>query len=317
METKLIQEYNYNQVHLIPRKCVVGSRKECNIKVQFGKWIFNTPVIAANMKSVVDEDTCVFFAKRNWFYIMHRFHTNNLRFIKKMNKRELVSSISVGVNIDSYNELKKIKSENLVPDYITIDIAHGWSHKTECMIKYIKDNFKDTFVIAGNVCTADAVEDLDSWGADAIKVGIAGGKVCITKNKTGFFRPMASALMDCTESTDKPIIADGGVSENGDIAVAISLGATMVMCGSLFAGYDQSAGDIIEINGKQYKEYYGSASAKNKGESVHVEGRKILIDYKGDMTKFLYEIEEDLKSSCSYAGGKNLDGLLNVDKIIY
>ena len=310
------EEYGYDKIHLIPKRCIVDSRDECDISIKLGKHTFDTPVIPANMKSVVNEETCIFFAKHNWFYIMHRFRVNNVKFIKRMKKRKLISSISVGVNEDSYDDLKRIKNEKIFPDYITIDIAHGWAPKTEKMIKFIKDNFDDTFVIAGNVCTPCAVHELDVWGADSIKVGIAGGKVCITKNKTGFFRPMGSTLIDCINATNKPIIADGGVSEHGHIAIAISLGATMVMCGGLFAGYDQSAGDIIEINGKQYKEYYGSASAKNKGKYVHVEGKKILVDYKGDMSKLLYEIKEDLKSSCSYSGGKELNSLLSVEKIL-
>ena len=317
MMNDLTREYNYDQIHLIARKCIVGSRgKECDVSVKFGNYRFNHPAIAANMKSVVNEDTCIFLAKHNWFYIMHRFKVDSLHFTKKMKKKGLISSISVGVNDDSYNMLKRFKIENLQPDYITIDIAHGWAPKSERMIKYIKDNFENTFVIAGNVCTQNAVVELDQWGADSIKVGIAGGRVCITRNKTGFHRPMASTVMDCVQGTDKPIIADGGVSEHGHIAKAIALGATMVMCGSLFAGYDQSAGDKIEINDKQYKEYYGSASAKNKGARIHVEGKKILIDYKGDMELLLEELEEDLQSAVSYAGGRNLDALFSTKKVI-
>jgi GMP reductase len=309
----ITKEYSYDQIHLIPRKCIVNSRgSECHIRLKFGPCVFNHPAIAANMKSVVNEDTCIFLAKHHWFYIMHRFKIDNVKFIKKMKKLNLFTSISVGVNRDSYIELQKLKALKLYPDFCTIDIAHGWAPKAEKMIKYIKDNFPKTFVIAGNVCTQDAVTELDHWGADSIKVGIAGGKVCITKNKTGFHRPMASTVMDCVQGTNKPIIADGGVSEHGDIAKAIACGAWMVMCGSLFAGYDQSAGEVIDINDKLFKEYYGSASAKNKGARVHVEGKKILIDYKGDMELLLTELEEDLKSSVSYAGGKSINALHDV-----
>lgn len=310
------KEYNYEQIYLLPNKCIVNSRNECDITVTLGAKTFNSPIIAANMKSVINEKTCRFFAKQNWFYIMHRFGTDNIKFIRKMKKDNLISSISVGVNGDSYNELKQMKNENILPEFITIDIAHGWAPKMEAMIKYIKDNFPDTFVIAGNVCTSAAVKELDAWGADAIKVGIAGGKVCITKNKTGFHRPMATTILECAKATKKDIIADGGVYEHGHVAIALSLGAKMVMCGNIFAGFDQSAGNIIEINNKLYKEYYGSASENNKGNYVHIEGRKILIEYKGDMMRFINELQDDLKSSCSYAGGRDLSALLNTSKII-
>jgi GMP reductase len=177
------------------------------------------------------------------------------------------------------------------------------------MANYIKEKFPETFLIVGNVATSEAVEEIESWGADAIKVGIAGGSVCITKNKTGVHRPMVSTVLDCSNVAKVPIVADGGIIEHGDIAKALACGATMVMAGSLFAGYDQSAGNIIEIDDRMYKEYYGSASKYNKNEYKNVEGKKILIQYKGDMSKLLIELKEDLQSSISYVGGTKVEHL--------
>ncbi|WP_199155655.1 IMP dehydrogenase, partial [Chromobacterium sp. ASV23] len=173
----------------------------------------------------------------------------------------------------------------------------------------------NTFLIGGNVATAEAARDLESWGCDAIKAGIAGGRVCITKNKTGFHRPMVSTVRDCVSAVTVPVIADGGIVEHGDIAKALVCGATMIMAGSLFAGYDESAGDIVEIGGKHYKEYFGSASQFNKGAYVNVEGKKILVEYKGSMGKLLRELQEDLQSSVSYAGGDCLSALREVEMI--
>jgi GMP reductase len=129
-------------------------------------------------------------------------------------------------------------------------------------------HFPGSFLIGGNIATADAARDLESWGCDAIKAGIAGGRVCITKNKTGFHRPMISTVRDCVSAVSVPVIADGGIVEHGDMAKALACGASMIMAGSLFAGYDESAGEIVEINGKHYKEYFGSASQFNKGASM-------------------------------------------------
>jgi GMP reductase len=270
---------------------------------------FEMPVYPANMKSVVNRSTCMFFAKNNWFYTMHRFDIDVMEFIYAMNAEGLFTSISVGVNQDSYDELNKIYQEPLTVDYITIDVANAWSDKTKNMAKFIKKHFPETFLIIGNVATSEAIDDLEEWGADAIKVGIAGGSVCITKNKTGVSRPMASTVSDCSSVAKVPIIADGGIVEHGDVAKAIACGATMVMAGSLFAGYDQSAGNIIEIDDRMYKEYYGSASKYNKNEYKNVEGKKVLIQYKGDMSKLLIELKEDLQSSISYIGGKKVDHL--------
>ena len=234
-----------------------------------------------------------------------------------------IASISIGVNEDSINELKAIKSAKLMPEFITLDIANAWSPKAESMIKFIKDNFA-SFLIVGNIASADGVREIHQWGADAIKAGIAGGKVCITKNKTGFHRPMASTILDCASYTlenNLPLIADGGIREHGDIAKAFACGATMVMAGSLFAGYEESAGNIIEITldgvslPRMYKEYYGSASQYNKGEVKNVEGKKILIDYHGSMERLLLELKEDLQSAISYAGGTKLSDLLKAKLI--
>jgi len=307
---------NYHNVYLVPRKTIVSSRKECDTSVKFGPKTFISPVYPSNMKSVVNEETCKFLAKRNWFYSMHRFEVDNLSFMNKMMEENLFTSISVGVKEESYKSLKEIYEEKLIPDYITLDVANAWSLQAEKMTKWIKDHFPNTFLIVGNIATPDAIQDIVSWGADASKCGISGGRVCITKNKTGFTFPMVSSIVNCCKEASIPIVADGGIVEHGDIAKAISLGAEMVMAGSLFAGYDESAGSIIEIEDNLYKEYFGSASKFNKNEKEHIEGKKILIKYRGSMDKLLQELLEDLRSSISYAGGDKLFYLRNVEKII-
>lgn len=303
------RQLNYSDVFLKPHKCIVDSRKDCDTSVTLGNRTFDMPVYPANMKSVVNIDTCKFFAKNNWFYTMHRFDINVLDFIEEMQKENLFTSISIGINKDSYELLNQIYQAPYTVDYITIDVANAWSEKTYQMIRYIKNKLPESFLIVGNVATPGAIIELERWGADACKIGIACGAACITKLKTGVMRPMISTIQDCSSAALKPIIADGGITEHGDIAKAIAFGAHMVMAGSLFAGYDQSAGNIIEINDRIYKEYYGSASQYNKGKYKNVEGKKILIQYKGDMSKLLIELKEDLQSSISYVGGDKLNDL--------
>lgn len=268
--------------------------------------------MAANMKSLVDEDTCKFFAKQNIFYIMHRFNVDAKQFCTKMQEENLFTSISIGIKDMDLDILKQLNEAKIQPDYITIDVAYAWSIATERVLKTIKDNFQ-SFVIVGNVGGIAGLDELTRWGANAFKIGIGGGKSCITKNKTGFYTPMASLIEVCKNATHLPIIADGAIREHGDIAKAIALGAHMVMIGSMFAGYEQSAGQIIEINGKLYKEYYGNASEFTKGAKKHVEGKKILEQFKGDMSPLLIELKEDLQSAISYAGGKDLSALKNVE----
>ncbi len=204
----------------------------------------------------------------------------------------------------------------LAPDYITIDIAHGHANTVQHMIAHIKAKLPTAFVIAGNVATPEAVIDLENWGADATKVGVGPGKVCITKMKTGFGTGgwLLSALKWCARVATKPIIADGGIREHGDIAKSIRFGATMVMIGSLLAGLVESPGQTVEVDGKLFKEYYGSASDFNKGEYKHVEGKRILEPVKGTLEATLREMEEDLQSAISYAGGRKL---MDIRKVNY
>ncbi|POZ63451.1 GMP reductase [Chromobacterium alticapitis] len=308
-------ELNYGDVYLVPKKTMVDSRKECDTSVQFGPRRFVMPVYPSNMKSVVSAETCEYFARQGWFYTMHRFNVDAVEFTRDMQAKGLFASISVGVNEDTIEQLDALKAAGLEPEYMTLDVANAWCVKAERMIKHIKKHFPKTFLIGGNVATAEAARDLEAWGCDAIKAGIAGGRVCITKNKTGFHRPMISTVRDCVGAVKIPVIADGGIVEHGDIAKALVCGAKMVMAGSLFAGYDESAGDIVEISGKHYKEYFGSASQFNKGAYVNVEGKKILVEYKGSIPKLLRELQEDLQSSVSYAGGSTLSALREVEMI--
>jgi GMP reductase len=273
------------------------------------------PLYAANMKSVVDAETCEYFARRNWFYTMHRFDVDAVAFVRDMQAKGLFASISVGVNGDTLQQLAALKAAGLRPEYITLDVANGWCVKAERMIRFIKREFPNSFLIGGNIATAEAARELQEWGCDAIKAGIAGGRVCITKNKTGFHRPMVATVRDCAAAVSVPLIADGGIVEHGDVAKALACGASMVMAGSLFAGYDESAGEIVEIDGKHYKEYFGSASQFNKGEYKNVEGKKILVEYKGSIARLLHELQEDLQSSVSYAGGRELSALRTVQMI--
>ncbi|MFL6557665.1 MAG: GMP reductase, partial [Bacillus sp. (in: firmicutes)] len=200
----------------------------------------------------------------------------------------------------------------------TIDIAHGHSNAVIEMIKHIKKQLPNSFVIAGNVGTPEAVRELEHAGADATKVGIGPGKVCITKIKTGFGTGgwQLAALRWCAKAASKPIIADGGIRTHGDIAKSVRFGASMVMIGSLFAGHEESPGETIEKDGKYFKEYFGSASEFQKGERKNVEGKKMHVEHKGHLIDTLIEMEQDLQSSISYAGGKKLKDIRTVDYVI-
>ncbi|KGP91164.1 guanosine 5'-monophosphate oxidoreductase [Pontibacillus chungwhensis BH030062] len=311
--------FDYEDVQLIPAKCVVNSRSECDTKVTLGNHTFQLPVVPANMQTIIDETIATFLAEKGYFYVMHRFEPETRRtFIQDMKTRGLISSISVGVKEEEYGFIEELAAEGLVPDYITIDIAHGHSNAVIQMIQHIKNYLPSTFVIAGNVGTPEAVRELENAGADATKVGIGPGKVCITKIKTGFGTGgwQLAALRWCAKAASKPIIADGGIRTHGDIAKSVRFGATMVMIGSLFAGHEESPGETVERDGKLYKEYFGSASEFQKGEKKNVEGKKMFVEHKGSLEDTLVEMQQDLQSAISYAGGTDLDAIKHVDYVV-
>jgi GMP reductase len=311
--------FDYEDIQLIPAKCVVSSRSQCDTSITLGKRSFRLPVVPANMQTIIDEKIAIYLAENNYFYIMHRFEPHKrLNFVKDMHDRGLFASISVGVKQDEYSFIEQLAEHKLCPEYITIDIAHGHSNGVIEMIKHIKKNLPKSFVIAGNVGTPEAVRELEHAGADATKVGIGPGKVCITKIKTGFGTGgwQLAALRWCAKAATKPIIADGGIRTHGDIAKSVRFGATMVMIGSLFAGHEESPGVTVERDGKLYKEYFGSASEFQKGERKNVEGKKMFVEYKGSLKDTLIEMEQDLQSSISYAGGTKLDAIRTVDYVI-
>jgi GMP reductase len=235
-----------------------------------------------------------------------------------MRDKGLIVSLSSGVKPPDYAVIDRLAGEGVGADYITIDIAHGHADSVQKTIEHIKKKLPSTFVIAGNVATPEAVIDLENWGADASKVGVGPGKVCITKLKTGFGTGgwQLSALKWCARVATKPIIADGGIRDHGDIAKSIRFGASMVMIGSLFAGHEESPGKTVEVDGKLFKEYYGSASDFNKGEYKHVEGKRILEPIKGKLSDTLREMREDVQSSISYAGGTKLADIRKVNYVI-
>lgn len=311
--------FDYEDIQLIPAKCIVNSRSECDTSIILGKHKFELPVVPANMQTIIDEKTAVHLAENGYFYIMHRFAPEKrMDFIKDMQGRGLIASISVGVKDDEYGFVEQLASDQLTPDYITIDIAHGHSNAVINMIQHIKKHLPESFVIAGNVGTPEAVRELENAGADATKVGIGPGKVCITKIKTGFGTGgwQLAAVRWCARAATKPIIADGGIRTHGDIAKSVRFGASMVMIGSLFAGHEESPGQTIEKDGIIYKEYFGSASEFQKGEKKNVEGKKLYVEYKGKLQDTLTEMQQDLQSSISYAGGTTLEAIRKVDYVV-
>jgi GMP reductase len=318
---KMKQVFDFNDITLLPQFSYVESRSECTTKTKFGKHTFKSPVVPANMESIIDVSLAIKLSEEGYFYILHRFDIDEVSFVKTMKDMGLISSISVGVNDDSYRLIDELVSKNLDPDFITVDIAHGHSIKMKKMVHYIKNKMTNTFLIGGNVCTPEAVNDLTEWGCDAIKCGIGGGSACTTYHSTGFGNRgwQASMIEQCSRVSKVPIIADGSIKENCDIVKSLVLGASMVMVGGMFAGYKESPGKLIQVDNIWYKTFWGSASSEQSGKENRIEGIKMRILYKNEsILNKLKDVEESLQSAISYGGGNpsNIECLSTVKYVI-
>lgn len=208
-------------------------------------------------------------------------------------------------------------------DALVMDSAHGHSKGIIDTLKALKDKF-DVDVVVGNVANPQSIEDLAKAGADGIKVGIGPGSICTTRIVAGVGVPQITAINDCAIEAKKyniPIIADGGIKYSGDVAKALGVGASSVMIGSLLAGCDESPGDLITFQGRQYKSYrgMGSIGAMTKGsadryfqegtasEKLVPEGIEGRVPYAGSLKSVIFQLIGGLRSSMGYCGSKNID----------
>ena len=325
---------NYKDIHLIPNYSRLKSRSQADTFVDWGRFTFKLPIVPANMASCISFEKATWLAQNGYFYIMHRFYEYDeiLNWMRRMNKcKDLLPfiSISIGIKERDVKLLETIIDERLRLDFVTVDVAHGDHEEAIDMLKYLRDLkrllYPELFIIGGNIATTDAYLRMIPY-CDAVKVGIACGASCITYNKTGFASPMFSTVQAIAEErreigigdydiVPNPlpfIIADGGISSNGDIAKALVAGADMVMAGSMFARCIDSPA-MVDPTDPTKKLYFGSASSMN-GNKKNIEGRTLSMPMNG-MTyeQKLKEVHQDLASAISYAGGNDLDAFRDVE----
>ena len=232
----------------------------------------------------------------------------------------LLAGAAVGVAKDTLDRVEALK--NAGADVVVVDTAHGHSIFVINMVKEIRAAFPDLQIIAGNVATEEATEELIKAGADAIKVGIGPGSICTTRVIAGIGVPQITAIVDSARAAVKyniPIIADGGIKYSGDIAKAIAAGADVVMLGNLFAGTDESPGETVILQGRSYKIYrgMGSMGAMVQGSSDRYfqedaqklvpEGIEGRVPYKGAASETIFQLIGGLRAGMGYCGVRNLE----------
>ena len=232
--------------------------------------------------------------------------------------------VGAAVSVHDYERIEALIAADA--DILVVDTAHGHSQNVIDTVKKIKADYKID-VIAGNIATAEAAEDLIAAGANAVKIGIGPGAICTTRIISGVGVPQVSAIMNCVEVAQKhniPVIADGGIRQSGDIAKAIAAGASSVMIGSLFAGLKESPGQLVIYKGRQFKEYRGmgslgamvKGSAERYGQSSSTEASKLVpegvegrVPYRGTLGDFVYQLVGGLRAGMGYCGARNIEEL--------
>jgi IMP dehydrogenase len=245
------------------------------------------------------------------------------------NRGRLRVGAAVGVN--DYERIEALIGAEA--DVIVVDTAHGHSQNVIDTVKAIKNKHKID-VVAGNVATAEATEDLIAAGANAVKVGIGPGAICTTRVISGVGVPQVSAIMNCSNAAQKngiPVIADGGVRQSGDITKAIAAGASSVMIGSLFAGLKESPGQLVIYKGRQFKEYRGmgslgamvKGSAERYGQKSTAERDKLVpegvegrVPYRGTLDDFVYQLVGGLRAGMGYCGARDIEELRNSGRFV-
>jgi IMP dehydrogenase len=323
MET-IKEALTFDDVLLLPKYSSVLPANT-NIALQLTKKIsLKVPFISSAMDTVTESKMAIAMASEGGIGIIHRNLDikNQSKEVKKVKKKNLYVGAAVGTNIEDLDRTRALISSGV--DLIVIDTAHGHSEKVLYILSKIKKIIDKIPICVGNVATGEAAIKLYNSGADIIKVGIGPGSICTTRMVAGIGVPQISAIMTVKKALRNKkikIISDGGIKFSGDIAKALAAGADAIMMGSIFAGTDESPGKKFKIKGKIFKKYRGMGSIgamsagsanryfqknfKDKSKFVPegVEGR---VEYKGKVSKIIYQLQGGLRSSMGYIGAKNL-----------
>ena len=328
------ESLTFDDVLLLPQYSDILP-SETDISLQLTKNILlKVPFLSSAMDTVTESKMAISIAHAGGLGVIHRNLNivDQTKEIKKVKKKNLLVGAAVGTNKDDLERARSLVTNGC--DLIVIDTAHGHSEKVLKTLSKLKRISKKIPICVGNIATAAAAKKLYNSGADIIKVGIGPGSICTTRMVAGIGVPQISAIMEVKQELKNKkikIISDGGIKFSGDVAKALAAGADAIMMGSIFAGTDESPGKKFKIKGKIYKQYRGMGSIgamssgsanryfqknfKDKSKFVPegVEGR---VEYKGNVSKIIYQLKGGLRSSMGYIGAKNLSQISKNAKFI-
>lgn len=328
----------YDDIQLVPQYSNIPTRTQIKLHTLVSRrYGLLNPIVASPMDTVCGLEMAYKMFKLGGVGCIHRFNSieEQSNIVKELYHRIYSEDWggqfeSWGVMVDDWHseiphipimasigvsESDKDRAKSLVDsgcNIIVIDVAHGHHKNVEKMLMWCKNNLDNKVdIIAGNIATKEAAQELESWGADGLRVGIGGGSLCTTRVKTGFGVPNVSCIEDIVSVSKTPVMADGGIRSSGDISKALAIGASSVMLGSLIAGTDEAPGQIVETPKGLYKRYRGSASLETKvthgQQTRNVEGESTTIPYKGGVKFIVNGLIDGVKSALSYGGAKSLE----------
>jgi GMP reductase len=325
IETEM--KLGFKDVMIRPKRSTLKSRSHVTLEREFKFLHSNTswsgvPIMAANMDTVGTFSMAKALAEDKLFTAIHKHYS-----VQEWNDflRDLSPemydyiAISTGTGKNDSKKIAEIFETNPLLKFICIDVANGYSEHFVNFVQQTRKQYPDKVIIAGNVVTGEMVEELLLAGADIIKVGIGPGSVCTTRVKTGVGYPQLSAIIECADAAHGlggQIISDGGCKTPGDVAKAFGAGADFVMLGGMLAGHTESGGEIVEINGEKFKQFYGMSSTtameKHVGgvaEYRASEGKTVQVPFRGEVEATLKDILGGLRSACTYVGASRLKEL--------
>jgi GMP reductase len=317
----------FKDVMFRPKRSTLKSRSLVSLERTFkfmhtGQTWTGIPVMAANMDTVGTFEIAVALQKHQLFTAIHKHYTVkqwNDFLVNAPEGIENYLAVSTGTLEKDTEKVDEIFKENPNLKFLCIDVANGYSEHFVHYVAAARERHPDKIIMAGNVVTGEMVEELLLAGADIIKVGIGPGSVCTTRVKTGVGYPQLSAVIECADAAHGlggQIISDGGCTTPGEVSKAFGGGADFVMLGGMFAGHDESGGEIVEKNGKKYRQFYGMSSAtamdKHVGGVANYrasEGKTVEVLWRGPVEETVLDILGGVRSTCTYVGASTLKEL--------
>ncbi|NQZ00745.1 MAG: IMP dehydrogenase [Bdellovibrionales bacterium] len=309
--------YTFNDVLLVPNKSDMRSRRDPDLTSKlFKDQDISLPMISANMDTITESAMAIAMANEGGLGILHRFmsieeQAAEVTKVKAAGVSQIAASIGVNGECEERSKALVAAGANI----LTIDIAHGHSVQMMETLEWLRKQFPEVKIIAGNVATADATRELIEAGADAIKVGIGPGSMCTTRIITGCGVPQLTAIAMCAEEGAKhgvPVIADGGIKSSGDIVKAIAAGASTVMLGSILAGTIETPG-LIQHGKKQYRGMASRAAQDSwRGgvpKGMAPEGEATAVAVKGHLSDVIGELAGGLRSGMTYLNANEISQL--------